>query len=653
MKYLVIDIETESKDYRKRFSDPFEKNNQIVMIQAKVFNREPAVLYKKNQFIPRDQQINLREITLLVGQNIRYDLLYLWNNSDLQTWLMNGGQIWDTKVIDYLIHGQDRSISYHLDDLSLRYGGKLKPDDTKSLYQEGLTTCQIIEKLGIERYKEYAVGDVINTEKVFLGQYDYMIKNNLSWLFKNYMRHYLAMLEIESNGLYIDKPLLTVKENDQSLLVEELVSSFQEFANEYFPKEIPFDINSNDHISALLFGGKFITKVKEPEIVNGLPVRYKTGLKKGEVKYKKKELELKVYGVRIPTKYTVPCKKKGFYATGDEILKNLSQHPFCARIQRYREENKLLTTYYKPFLEMINPYTQCVHSEFNLAGTRTARLSSKSPNIQNIHPTMLDCMKSRFKDGYIVEFDWKQLEVVLAALLSRDEMLLAQLANDIDMHMINAMSLFDRDAKDILPYERKLAKFLTFGILYGAGPKTMAKQHSIEESLAKQFIEQFYQSYPMIKQWHDSLGLEVEANKYIEGDKIYSYIRGYKGKRYHLEAYPAKFEWQKKKGIEYSFLPTECKNYPVQGFAADVVSFFVGAVYKYLQKFKKDIILINEVHDSLILDCSYDGLVMLKDHNMLDEVVQEVNKEFNSFYKGKALLVLEHKIGTTWGECKR
>ena len=653
MSYLVIDIETESKEYRRRFADPFEKKNQIVMIQAKTKNEEPVVLYKQGRLISRDQHINLKNVELLVGQNIRFDLLYLWENQDLQRWLANGGQIWDTKVVEYLINGQNKTVGYHLDDLAVKYGGKLKPDHTKDLYKKGYTTLQIIDEIGVDKYKEYAIGDVINTEQVFIRQMNYVVNNLMLKLIKTYMRHYLAMLEIEANGLYIDKELLITKGRHQQLLVDRMREVIEDVAWKSGWNEFPFDINSPEHVSALLFGGQFIrtTKVPLKDDKTGDILRYKSGLKIGQVRYQNSEFVTKIKGIGLDKNKTHPLKKAGVYATGDEVLKNID-HQVVKLIQNYREQNKLLTTYYLPFVDLINPYTNCIHSEFNLAGTRTGRLSSKSPNVQNLHPTMLDCFKSRFEGGSIVELDWKQLEVVLAALLSQDEILLNQLKENVDMHQLNAIELFNKT--DINPAERKLAKFLTFGILYGSGPKNMAIMHNISEDLAKRFIDQFYLNYPLIKLWHDKLAEEVNFNKYTQGDKTYSYIRGWAGKKYHVEAYPAKFEWQLKKGITESFLPTEYKNYPVQGFGADIMSFFVGRFYKYLQNKQNCIKMINEVHDSLILDCSPTGIAIIQQNqNVVEFIVEEVNKQFNSYYKGTPLLKLESKYGKTWADCKK
>lgn len=275
------------------------------------------------------------------------------------------------------------------------------------------------------------------------------------------------------------------------------------------------------------------------------------------------------------------------------------------------------------------------------------------------------CFESRWEDGYILETDFSQLEVVGVAFLSQDENLIEDIINERDLHCMSASFLFGEDYETIYSavqagdkswiQKRKASKSPTFQLQYGAGYKSIAKKCGLSESQAKTFIENYYGRYYGLKDWQESNIATVKAKRKVTDKHTStgfpigeSYLPSLTGRQYYFQEQenPA---WLAAKGEPTSFQPTQIKNYPSQGFATgDLVPMCVGELYYALKEspsLKDKALLINTVHDSVLLDV---------EASVLEEAIQVVEKvltsapEYLKFYFGLEFN-LPVKVESSWG----
>jgi len=226
----------------------------------------------------------------------------------------------------------------------------------------------------------------------------------------------------------------------------------------------------------------------------------------------------------------------------------------------------------------------------------------------------------------LVEFDFNQLEVAVLAHVTKDAQLIADISGGKDIH---SELFYDMNKRYPDDAERKWFKRLTFGLIYGAGATTLAENAGCDYGVAKKFIETFYTRYPGVKDWNEVMSRTADTfGKHgISEAGLYSVTRNWihtseTGRRYVFNEYKSTYGDR-----EYTFSPTELKNYPVQGLATgDIVPMMLGILFRKLVK-DTGVYLVNTVHDSIMLDV----------HNTaLDEVIKEVRDTLNNthvYYK--------------------
>lgn len=252
MSYLVFDKETTTKMSFKRKANPFDPDNWVVALGYK-HHGEP---YKYKYWDKRnDQAVKLpikKDTIMIVGHNIKFDLSWVWRNKEVVEYFKRGGRIWCTQYAEYLLNGHIPSVQMcSMDDIAEKYGGELKVDEVKKLWEAGVDTPDIDEDLLI-RYLE---GDITNTEKIFLGQIALAKKYGMLEIMQLRMDGLAATIEMEYNGLFID---MKQAEQDRDMLVGEL-NELKKVLDDAMPKEMPtelvFNWGSHVHKSALVFGG--------------------------------------------------------------------------------------------------------------------------------------------------------------------------------------------------------------------------------------------------------------------------------------------------------------------------------------------------------------------------------------------------------------
>lgn len=371
--YVVVDLETsiKNKTIGSNKASPFWPDNKVVLSGRRV----------KGSRIDTSLEWPASHLTfgfLFVGQNIKFDLLHMLTNGMLEKEDFKNLQIWDTQLVEYLITAQQSKYA-KLDDLSVKYGGKLKDDKIKELWDAGVDT----EDIDKDMLCDYLEGDLCNTEIVFLSQFLKVDELGIQQLVYDQMEALLATTIMEYNGLQFDmEGAITV--------AIDLTSRIEAIENEMkIISPIPdFNINSPKEVGILLFGGAY--KRDETETIvdsEGEPVRYKTGARAGAIKTRKCWVNYHFDGIVPKSKYTCPTTPTGAYQVSEKVLKELCAIPSIDSvipelILEHRNLNKDCSTYYVGYSALVFPDGK-IHPNYNHTATNTGRLSCTQPNLQN------------------------------------------------------------------------------------------------------------------------------------------------------------------------------------------------------------------------------------------------------------------------------
>lgn len=252
MSYLIYDKETTTKSSYHRKANPFDKDNWVVAQGYKHRNGQYEYRYFDKKELS-DRKIPIKKDTkVIVGHNLKFDLLWSLRNKEVVDFFKRGGTIWCTQYAEYLLRGQIPSAQMvSMDDIVEKYGGELKVDEVKKLWESGVDTPDIDEDLLIR----YLGGDINNTELIFLGQLALAKKRGMLTIIQARMDGLAATIEMEYNGLKIDMQQAMA---DKEMLVNELHKfgqKLEEAMPDNMPKELEFNWNSNIHKSAIIFGG--------------------------------------------------------------------------------------------------------------------------------------------------------------------------------------------------------------------------------------------------------------------------------------------------------------------------------------------------------------------------------------------------------------
>jgi DNA polymerase I len=225
----------------------------------------------------------------------------------------------------------------------------------------------------------------------------------------------------------------------------------------------------------------------------------------------------------------------------------------------------------------------------------------------------------------LINCDLKQIEIIVFAQLCKDPTLIDLLNKGKDIHKFIASNVYDKPEEEITDEERSSAKTSSFGIIYGNGAKTLSERTGRTQEWAQDFINTFYELFPKAKEWHEKIQKQVEKT---------GQLTLFTGMTLKFKKYPAKFDWQIRKGIKESYNPPDIKNHPVQHLAALIMAILAGQFYRNYAVHKRDkYLMINTVHDSLMLDCKDD---------YIDEAILDVSQTLESIS-----LILKEKFNET------
>lgn len=655
--YLVIDLETGTKEKYSRRAN-YRYNDIVAIGLAK--NKRAISKYIPNFNIKRLVIDDNEEV--LVGHNIKFDLLYLWDLESIQAFFKRGGKVWDTMLAEYILSGQQHKFPALRDIAVNKYGCKERTKQMEEYWNKGIDTINIPRHL----VEEDVQNDVLDTEVIYLAQLEKAKNLNMINLIEEEMDSLLAFTEMEYNGMKGNKDILEANQQALESIRATEVDHLRILIAKYWKSSNEFNFESPTQLSILLFGGKIKDSFKETIGI------IKTGPNKGKIKTRIKEVDLNIKGLGLKPIANWQTKRPGIYQSNEEVLSSIvksinlgandAHYPdymidaynICKTMLIIRGLNKEITTYYNSSLECLDEEDSCIHANFIQVKTDTGRSSCNAPNLQNQPKAPSKVMQhfiSRYKDGKIVTADYKQIELVVQAQLSGDVVYMNDVINGIDFHCKRLALKEDQTydfvmnkvkTDDFWKFKRNQIKTFSFQRAYGAGVTKISDSTGIPKEEIQALIRKEEAEYSQLTKWQRSLSKDVEQNGY--------YI-GLTGRQYKFRKYPAP-EWKQKQGIYENYLSTEILNYMIQGTAtADLVPIMVGKFWREKALHNRDkYLMVNSVHDSIILDCRVEYLNNAKEDLKILEKWKDVCKDkFN--YDWTVPISIDIKEGNSWYEC--
>ena len=343
----------------------------------------------------------------------------------------------------------------------------------------------------------------------------------------------------------------------------------------------------------------------------------------------------KQLGVALFEDLGLPCKKKtkSGYSTSADVLENLrNEHPVVGMVLNYRTLSKLNSTYCEGLLKVIGEDGR-IHSSFNQTETRTGRISSTDPNLQNI-PVRTELgreMRKFFnaRDGWmLVDADYSQIELRVLADISKDENMVEAFNENQDIHSITASQVFDMPLDYVTSQMRSKAKAVNFGIVYGIGAYSLAKDIGVSNKEAKNYIDSYLRHYS---------GIDRYMREVVEKAKETGYVETTFGRRRYLP------ELSASNGMTRAFGERVARNAPIQGTAADIIKIAMIKVDKRLTEENLEARLILQVHDELIVECPAHETMM---------VAMILQEEMEKAVSLSVPLIADSAVGENWYEAK-
>ncbi|MHB1250206.1 MAG: DNA polymerase, partial [Polaromonas sp.] len=296
------------------------------------------------------------------------------------------------------------------------------------------------------------------------------------------------------------------------------------------------------------------------------------------------------------TRLGLPVVKKtpsGAPSTDEEVLEKLAEdYPLPARILEHRGLSKLKGTYTDKLAQLANPKTGRVHTHYAQAVAITGRLSSNDPNLQNIPIRTPEGRRVREAfvapaGSVIASADYSQIELRIMAHISEDEALLRAFTEGVDVHRATAAEVFGVDVTQVSSEQRRYAKVINFGLIYGMSSFGLARNLGIETRAAAAYIDKYFQRYPGVKRYMDETRLSAKSKGYVE--TVF-------GRRLYLP------EINSPNGPRRGAAERAAINAPMQGTAADLIKLSMNRVQQVLDDEQRGTRMIMQVHDELVFE---------------------------------------------------
>ncbi len=506
----------------------------------------------------------------LVGQNIKFDykVLRKWGIKPLNIWF-------DTMIASWLLNsrltsnGMDYLAEYYLEYNTIHF---------RDVVPEGST----FDLIPLEKASEYAAEDADITYRLYSVFSRQIEKRKMEKLFFDVEMPLVTILsDMELEGVRIRRDVLEAYGRELGVSIGALESEIHILCGKVF------NVSSTKQLQEVLFTDR--------------------QLKPGK-------------------------KTKTGYSTDNSVLEELSREdPVPALVLKYRALSKLKSTYVDALPLIAEPSTSKIHTTYRQTGTATGRLSSINPNLQNI--PIKDEEGRKIRKAFIpsagrvfMSADYSQIELVVLAHLSEDPELQRAFREKIDVHTLTASLIFGIAKEEVTPEQRRIAKTINFGVMYGMSGFRLARELQIPRSRADEFISSYFNRYSSIRHFIDSTVKFAEESGFVKtilGRE--RYIDGINSSNKNV-----------KNGAERIAVNT-----PIQGSAADIVKLAMISINSRMEKEKLKSRLVLQVHDELIFE------VLLNEVDVMKTLVQD---EMESVMKLKAPLRVSIETGESWGE---
>ncbi|CAA0116301.1 DNA polymerase I [BD1-7 clade bacterium] len=471
-----------------------------------------------------------------IGQNLKYDAHVLLNYG-----IQLQGVAFDTMLESYVWNST--AGRHDMDSLASRYLGfeTIHFEDIAGKGKKQLTFNQI----ELEKAAPYAAEDADITLRLHQKLWpELQTSDGQKSVFEDIEIPLMPVItRIEHTGCLLDSDLL----HEQSAMLEQVCQSLEQQAHDLAGET--FNLGSPKQLQAILFEKQ------------GLPVIKKT--------------------------------PKGQPSTAEPVLQELAlEYELPSVIMQYRSMSKLKSTYTDALPAQVNPRTGRVHTSYHQAVTATGRLSSSDPNLQNIPIRTDEGRKVRRafiapEGKKVLAADYSQIELRIMAHLSGDEGLLDAFRHGKDVHKATAAEVFDVALDDVSADQRRSAKAINFGLIYGMSAFGLAKQLKIARAEAQAYVNAYFERYPGVKRYMDTIRSEAGETGYVE--TLF-------GRRLYLP------EIKSRNGMQRQAAERTAINAPMQGTAADIIKRAMIAVDGYLQTAAEDVRMIMQVHDELVFE---------------------------------------------------
>jgi DNA polymerase I len=515
---------------------------------------------------------------LKIGHNIKYDAMVLARYG------VEIAAVDDTLVLSHVLdaglhgHGMDELATLHFDHTNIKFA------EVAGSGRKQIT----FDYVPLDVARDYAAEDADVTLRLHELLKPRLLAEHMVTVYEAVERPLIpVLLAMERAGVLVDPKFLRELSSDFARRLGELEIEIHKLAGE------EFNIASPKQLGEILFDKMGIS-----------------GGKKG---------------------------KTGAYGTGADILEGLAAegHDMPARVLDWRQLAKLKSTYTDSLTEQINPDTGRVHTSYSMAGASTGRLSSTDPNLQNIPIRTEEGRKIRQafiaeKGSRLVSLDYSQIELRVLAHMAEIDALVDAFRNGADIHALTASQVFDLPIEGMDPMTRRRAKAINFGIIYGISPFGLARQLSIPQGEAKAYIEAYFERYPGIRDYMESIR---------ETARKTGYVTTLFGRHVHVAGI------NERNPAHRGFAERQAINAPIQGSAADIIKRAMIRVPGALDKAQLKATMLLQVHDELLFEVP---------EAEIDETIDVVSKVMERA-AGPSLelsvpLVVDAGVGMNWAE---
>jgi len=509
-----------------------------------------------------------------LGQNLKYDS-HIFANQGIQL----RGIVHDTLLESYVFESHR---THDMDSLALRHLNRTTISYTDVCGKGASQIC--FDQVEIGRATEYAAEDADVTLALHQAMWP-QVENDakLRYIYEKIeVPTSVVLQKIERNGVLVDAAILATQSNELGKRMLEIEQQAYELAGQ------PFNLNSPKQLGEILF-----EKLQ-------LPVVKKT--------------------------------PSGTPSTDEEVLAKLAEdYPLPKILLDYRGLSKLKSTYTDKLPKMVDPTTGRVHTNYAQAVAVTGRLASNDPNLQNI--PIRTAEGRRIREAFIappgstiVSADYSQIELRIMAHISGDANMLKAFADGEDIHRATASEIFGVGLADVTSEQRRYAKVINFGLIYGMSAFGLAGNLGIERSAAQMYIDKYFQRFSSVKQYMDDTRLEAKSQGYVE--TVF-------GRRLWLPEINSP-NGPRRQGAERAAI-----NAPMQGTAADLIKLAMISVQGWIEQDGLQSKLIMQVHDELVMEVPDAELALVREK--LPELMKNVAEL-------KVPLIAEVGTGKNWDQ---